>query len=57
MAPSVRVAIGEEFGLPPGSISTGKAVMALKRCGITFVFDVNFGVQIYFGSVSLARLI
>lgn len=45
VAPSVRVAIGEEFGLPPGTISTGKAVMALKRVGVSFVFDVNFGVR------------
>jgi len=42
MAPSVRVAIGEEFGMAPGSISTGKAVMALKRAGFHFVFDTNF---------------
>ena len=42
MAPSVRVAIGEEFGMAPGSISTGKAVMGLKRAGFHFVFDTNF---------------
>ncbi|MDC9266568.1 hypothetical protein PSL66_18170, partial [Clostridioides difficile] len=30
VAPAVRVAIGEEFGLEPGSISTGKMVAALK---------------------------
>eukprot|EP01105_Mastigella_eilhardi_P016984 TRINITY_DN38_c0_g2_i3.p1 TRINITY_DN38_c0_g2~~TRINITY_DN38_c0_g2_i3.p1 ORF type:complete len:1200 (-),score=403.08 TRINITY_DN38_c0_g2_i3:174-3629(-) len=42
LAPSVRVAIGEEFGLQPGSISTGKTVMALKRAGFHFVFDTNF---------------
>lgn len=42
VAPSVRVAIGEEFGLPPGTISTGRLVMALKRAGFHFVFDTNF---------------
>ena len=29
-APAVRVGLGEEFGLDPGSISTGKMVAALK---------------------------
>lgn len=45
VAPSVRVAVGEEFGLAPGTISTGKLVMALKRVGIHFVFDTNFTVR------------
>lgn len=48
VAPSVRVSIGEEFNLPPGTISTGKAVMALKRVGINYVFDVNFAVRLSF---------
>ena len=30
VAPAVRVAIGEEFGFEPGSISTGKIVAALR---------------------------
>ena len=34
VAPAVRVAIGEEFGLEPGSISTGKMVAALKALGV-----------------------
>lgn len=29
-APAVRVAISEEFGMQPGSVSTGKLVAALK---------------------------
>ena len=29
VAPSVRVALGDEFGLPPGSLVTGKMVSAL----------------------------
>lgn len=45
-APSVRVAIGEEFGLPYGSESTGKTVTALKKLGFAYVFDVNFGADV-----------
>jgi len=41
-APAVRVALGEEFGMPPGSITTGKMVAALKRLGFAKVFDTNF---------------
>ncbi|NLY89738.1 MAG: 2Fe-2S iron-sulfur cluster binding domain-containing protein, partial [Firmicutes bacterium] len=39
VAPAVRVALGEEFGLPPGEIVTGKVVAALKRLGFDKVFD------------------
>lgn len=45
-APSVRVAIGEEFGLPYGEESTGRLVAALRRLGFNKVFDVNFGADI-----------
>lgn len=41
-APAVRVALGEEFGMPPGSIATGKMVAALRRLGFAKVFDTNF---------------
>jgi len=41
-APAVRVALGEEFGQKPGSITTGKMVAALKRLGFAKVFDTNF---------------
>jgi len=41
-APAVRVALGDEFGLPPGSITTGKMVTALKRLGFDKVFDTDF---------------
>jgi NADH-quinone oxidoreductase subunit G len=41
-APAVRVAIGEEFGLPPGSIAEGQMVSALKKMGFHGVFDTNF---------------
>lgn len=39
VAPAVRVALGEEFGLPAGEIVTGKVVAALKRLGFDKVFD------------------
>ncbi|MGI5173155.1 iron hydrogenase small subunit [Treponema sp. OMZ 840] len=42
IAPSVRVAIGEEFGLKPGDISTKKIYTALRLIGFDYVFDTNF---------------
>lgn len=42
IAPAVRVALGEEFGIKPGSIITGKIVSFLKRIGFDKVFDTNF---------------
>jgi len=41
VAPAVRVALGEEFGLPAGQIVTGKVVAALKRLGFDKVFDTS----------------
>lgn len=46
VAPAVRVAIGEMFGMDPGSISTGKIVTALKRLGFNAVFDTNFAADL-----------
>jgi iron-only hydrogenase group A len=46
IAPSVRVSIGEEFGLKPGTLVTGKLVTALKKLGFDAVIDVNFGADI-----------
>ena len=40
-APSVRAALGEEFGFPYGTNVTGKMVSALRECGFQTVFDVN----------------
>ena len=45
-APAVRVALGEEFGLEPGYISTGKMVAALKLLGFDYVFDTNFAADL-----------
>ena len=46
IAPSVRVAIGEEFGLEPGEISSKKIYTALRRIGFDYVFDTNFGADL-----------
>ena len=43
IAPSVRVTLGEEFKMIPGTVVTGKIVTALKRCGFKYVFDVATG--------------
>ena len=40
-APAIRVAISEEFGEEPGTISTGKLVAALRRLGFDKVFDTD----------------
>ncbi len=45
-APAVRVAIGEEFGMPIGTNAKGKMVTALKRLGFDKVFDTNTGADI-----------
>ena len=41
-APATRVAIGEEFGMEPGSRVTGKMVAALRRLGFDKVLDTDF---------------
>ncbi len=45
-APAVRAAIGEEFGEPIGTASTGKMVAALHRLGFYRVFDTNFAADL-----------
>ena len=40
-APAVRVAIGEEFGMPIGTRATGKMVAGLKMLGFDKVFDTD----------------
>ncbi len=42
-APSIRVALGEEFGMEIGTNVTGKMIAALKRLGFDKVFDTNTG--------------
>lgn len=45
-APSVRVGLGEEFGLPVGSNVEKKMVTALKQLGFKHVFDINFAADL-----------
>lgn len=42
IAPAVRVAVAEEFGLPPGIDATKKIAAALKKIGVDYVYDTNF---------------
>ncbi|MCK5758033.1 MAG: [FeFe] hydrogenase, group A, partial [Clostridiales bacterium] len=41
-APAVRVSLGEEFGMEPGEIVTGKLVASLRALGFDSVFDTDF---------------
>lgn len=45
-APAVRVALGEEFGMPVGTRVTGKMVAALRRLGFNKVFDTDFAADL-----------
>jgi NADH-quinone oxidoreductase subunit G len=42
IAPAVRVAIGEMFGLKPGTVAIGQLVAAMKNIGFNKVFDTSF---------------
>ena len=46
IAPAVRVAIGEAFGLPPGKLMTGETYAALRRLGFKAVFDTNYSADV-----------
>jgi iron-only hydrogenase group A len=46
IAPAVRVALGEAFGMEPGTIVTGKVYAALRRLGVDAVFDTNFAADL-----------
>ena len=45
-APSVRAAVGEEFGFPIGTNTEGKMAAALRRMGFDKVFDTDFGADL-----------
>lgn len=58
-APAVRAALGEEFGLKPGTLVTGKMVSALRELGFAKVFDTDFAADLTIleeGSEILERL-
>ncbi|MBN1999065.1 iron hydrogenase small subunit, partial [candidate division KSB1 bacterium] len=46
VAPAIRVSLGEEFGMEPGSIVTGKIVSSLRRMGFDRIFDTNFSADL-----------
>ncbi|MCB0801063.1 MAG: (2Fe-2S)-binding protein, partial [Bacteroidales bacterium] len=45
-APAVRAALGEEFGMKPGTLVTGKMVTALRELGFDYVFDKDFAANL-----------
>ena len=45
-APAVRAALGEEFGLEPGTLVTGKMAAALRHLGFDKVFDTDFAADL-----------
>ena len=45
-APSVRVVIGEEFGMTPGENVEGRIVAALRRLGADIVIDTDFAADV-----------
>ena len=46
VAPSIRVTLGESFGMEPGTWVEGKMVAALKRMGFAGVYDMNFAADL-----------
>lgn len=45
-SPSVRIALGEEFGMPDGSFVEGKMVALLRKLGASYVLDTNFSADL-----------
>lgn len=46
IAPAVRVAIGDKFGIKKGENVLGRLVAALRRIGFDEVYDTNFGADL-----------
>lgn len=46
VAPATRIAISEEFGMKPGTVSTGRLINALRQLGFDYIFDTNFGADL-----------
>lgn len=46
VAPAVRVAIGDAFGIPKGENALGKLVAALRLMGFDEIYDTNFGADL-----------
>ncbi|MCU0651273.1 MAG: [FeFe] hydrogenase, group A, partial [Candidatus Omnitrophica bacterium] len=45
-APAVRASIAEEFGMPAGTLATGKMAASLRRLGFNKVFDTQFSADL-----------
>ena len=45
-SPSVRIALGEEFGMADGSFVQGKMVALLRALGVDYVLDTNFAADL-----------
>lgn len=45
-SPSVRIALGEEFGMEDGSFVEGKMVALLRKLGGDYVLDTNFSADL-----------
>ncbi|MBL7016471.1 MAG: iron hydrogenase small subunit [Kiritimatiellales bacterium] len=45
-APAIRAALGECFGMEPGTLVTGQMTTALRRMGFDAVFDTNFSADL-----------
>lgn len=59
IAPSIRVTVGELFGLNPGDSVTGKLPAVLRQIGFDRVFDTNFAADLTImeeGTEFLSRL-
>ncbi len=46
IAPAVRVAVGEKFGVPKGKNCLGRLVASLRRMGFSEIYDTNFGADL-----------
>ncbi len=46
VAPSIRASLGEEFGMPIGTLVTGKVVAGLRKLGFDKVFDTDLAADI-----------
>lgn len=46
IAPAVRIAVGDAFGMPEGTNAMGKLVTALRRMGFDQVYDTTFGADL-----------
>ena len=45
-SPSVRAALGEEFGMDAGEFVEGKMVALLRKLGVNYVLDTNFAADL-----------